>query len=93
MIFKSQRRVKIKQNEINILQIEMRKRPIILPIQLRWKQNNEPKMPQYAVIPENIEHGGSGDATVVSIEMIMEFQKNTQIILYNWKEKEYTNIS
>ncbi|GAB1866988.1 hypothetical protein CAJAP_08067 [Camponotus japonicus] len=45
---------------------EIQKQPIILPIQLRRKQTTSSKMPQYTVISEKLDRGGSGDATVVS---------------------------
>lgn len=48
------------------VQFEIRKQPIILPIQLRRKQATSSKMPQYTVISEKLDRGGSGDATVVS---------------------------
>lgn len=64
------RRVKMTQNEMTNLQVEMQKRSIILPIQLRRKQSIDSKMPQYTVIPEKMERDGSGDATLVSTEII-----------------------
>ncbi|EFN78211.1 hypothetical protein EAI_08187 [Harpegnathos saltator] len=50
--------------------LEMQKQPIILPIQLRRKQSIDSRIPQYTVLSEKVEHDGSGDAAVVSIEII-----------------------
>lgn len=54
------------RSKMNNLQFVVQKRPIILPIQLRRKQNVDAKMPQYTVISEKADLGGNGDTTVVS---------------------------
>ncbi|XP_014469595.1 PREDICTED: uncharacterized protein LOC106741792 [Dinoponera quadriceps] len=55
---------------------EVQRRPIILPIQLRRKQNIDSKMPQYTVIPEKTEHDGDGDATVIAEQRILGYKCN-----------------
>ncbi|XP_032676616.1 uncharacterized protein LOC116846635 [Odontomachus brunneus] len=59
--------------------VEMQKRSIILPIQLRRKQNIDSKVPQYTVIPEKLGRNvsdGSGDATVIAEQRILGYKCN-----------------
>ncbi|KAL6430689.1 hypothetical protein ACFW04_006928 [Cataglyphis niger] len=55
---------------------EIQKQPIILPIQLRRKQTTTSKMPQYTVISEKLDRGGSGDATVINDRRTLEYKCN-----------------
>ncbi|XP_072761493.1 uncharacterized protein [Anoplolepis gracilipes] len=55
---------------------KIRKQPIILPIQLRRKQATSSKMPQYTVISEKLDRGGSGDATVITDRRTLGYKCN-----------------
>ncbi|XP_023288008.1 uncharacterized protein LOC105702694 [Orussus abietinus] len=53
-----------------------RRRPIVLPIQLRRKQSTNSKMPQYTVISTKGEHGGSGDAILIPEKRVLGYECN-----------------
>lgn len=53
------------------------KRQMVLPIQLRRKQNSDSKMPQYTVISTKNERAdGSGDAVMLPEQRVMDFECN-----------------
>ncbi|KAH0953439.1 hypothetical protein HN011_007158 [Eciton burchellii] len=60
-----------------VRKFEIQKRPIILPLQLRRKQNADSKMPQYAVISEKVDNGASGDATFVVNRRTLGYECNS----------------
>ncbi|XP_054011937.1 uncharacterized protein LOC128894298 [Hylaeus anthracinus] len=56
--------------------LEEGKLPIVLPLQLRRKQTADSKVPQYTVISEKSDVGGSGDATNISEQRPLGFECN-----------------
>nr|XP_031830205.1 uncharacterized protein LOC116425974 [Nomia melanderi] len=55
---------------------ETGKYPVVLPLQLRRKQNSDSKAPQYTVITEKNDNGGGGDATNLSEQRPLGFECN-----------------
>ncbi|XP_012230910.1 uncharacterized protein [Linepithema humile] len=56
--------------------LEIQKRPFILQIQLRRKMYANSKMPLRYIISKNIDHDGSGDATVVTNRRTLKYKCN-----------------
>lgn len=54
----------LRRTKADNLQFEVRKQPIVLPIQMRRKRSGDARTPQYTVISEKM--SGGGNATAVS---------------------------